>query len=74
MILNKKICICLIILFLLISLNRIELYQNYLTFPYYNIYSGSDPIKFYYMNTYRKPYRWPYRVFSSYPIPHMKSL
>ena len=49
-----------------------EAFQDYKLFPYGEVYSGSDPLYFYKYNRYRKPYRWPYRYYSSYPYPHME--
>jgi hypothetical protein len=49
-----------------------EKFQDYKLYPYGEVYSGSDPLYFYKYNRYRKPYRWPYRYYSSYPYPHME--
>ena len=70
---NKKPLICLILLFVVLCItNNREYFRNYMTLPYNYINSGSDPITFYEKKLYRKPYRWPYRVFTSYPVPHMR--
>lgn len=51
-----------------------ELFQDYKLFPYGEVYSGNDPLYFYNYNRYRKPYRWPFKYYSSYPYPHMSPL
>jgi len=51
-----------------------EFFQDYKMCPYGEVYSGNDPLYFYNYNRYRKPYRWPYRYYSSYPYPHMSPL
>jgi hypothetical protein len=51
---------------------RNEAFQDYKLLPYGEVYSGSDPLYFYNYNRYRKPYRWPYLYYSSYPYPHME--
>lgn len=51
-----------------------EYFQDYKMCPYGEVYSGNDPLYFYNYNRYRKPYRWPYKYYSSYPYPHMSPL
>ena len=51
-----------------------ETFQDYKMCPYGEVYSGNDPLYFYNYNRYRKPYRWPYKYYSSYPYPHMSPL
>lgn len=51
-----------------------ELFQDYKLLPYGEVYSGNDPLYFYNYNRYRKPYRWPFKYYSSYPYPHMRPL
>ena len=51
-----------------------EFFQDYKLYPYGEVYSGSDPLYFYHYNRYRKPYRWPFKYYSSYPYPHMSPL
>jgi len=51
-----------------------EFFQDYKMCPYGEVYSGNDPLYFYNYNRYRKPYRWPYKYYSSYPYPHMSPL
>ena len=70
---NKKVVICFILLVVLFSLNNNkDSFQNYMTIPYHYVKTGTDPLQFYVLNRYRKPYRWPYKVFTTYPTPHMK--
>ena len=33
--------------------------------------TGRDPLYFYQLVRYRKPYRWPFQFYKSYPYPHM---
>lgn len=49
-----------------------EGWQDYQLCPYGDVRSGSDPLFFYNYNKYRKPYRWPFRYYSSYPWPHLE--
>jgi hypothetical protein len=51
-----------------------EYFQDYQLSPYGEVYSGNDPLYFYNYNRYRKPYRWPFKYYSSYPYPHMSPL
>lgn len=51
-----------------------ELFQDYKLLPYGEVYSGNDPLYFYNYNRYRKPYRWPFKYYSSYPYAHMRPL
>ena len=55
-----------------LSFSSNEYFQDYKLYPYGEVYSGSDPLYFYNYNRYRKPYRWPYKYYSSYPYPHMQ--
>ena len=72
---NRKVIFCFMLLFTIISLNNNkDFFQNYITIPYRYVKTGTDPLQFYYRNRYRKPYRWPYKVFTSYPIPYMKPI
>ena len=49
----------------------IEKWANYRT-PYYDYArTGNDPLMFYTKPVYRKPYRWPFTFYKSYPYPHM---
>jgi hypothetical protein len=49
-----------------------ENWQDYQLCPYGDVKSGNDPLYFYNYNKYRRPYRWPFRYFSSYPYPHLE--
>jgi hypothetical protein len=51
-----------------------EYFQDYQLSPYGEVLSGNDPLYFYNYNRYRKPYRWPFKYYSSYPYPHMSPL
>ena len=51
-----------------------EYFQDYKLWPFGEVLSGTDPLYFYNYNRYRKPYRWPFRYFSSYPYSHMSPL
>ena len=52
----------------------IEKWQNYVLQPYGYVRSGNDPLYFYRKDRYRKPYRWPFQFYKSYPYPHMAPL
>lgn len=48
-----------------------ENWANYRT-PYFDFArTGNDPLMFYNKPVYRKPYRWPFTFFKSYPYAHM---
>ena len=65
----------LILIFVVIYLEiNSEYFQDYKLSPYGEVYSGNDPLYFYNYNRYRKPYRWPFKYYSSYPYPHMSPL
>lgn len=49
-----------------------EGWQDYQLCPFGEVKSGSVPIYFYSYNRYRRPYRWPFRYYSSYPWPHLE--
>ena len=53
-----------------------EDWMNYpITPPYYRyIRNGVDPLRFFRKDRFRKPYRWPFTYYSSYPEPHMRHL
>ena len=51
-----------------------ETWQDYSILPYKYVKSGADPLYFYAYNRYRKPYRWPFKYFSSYPYGHISPL
>ena len=52
---------------LLFGVNN-EYFQDYMMYPYGEVYSGSDPLYFYNYNRYRKPYRYPLTYYSSYAL------
>ena len=51
--------------------NKMEMYQNYMTLPFDEVKTGSNPLDFYRKDKYRKPYRYPFKFHQSYPVPHM---
>jgi hypothetical protein len=51
-----------------------EQFQTYIQHPYNYVKTGSDPVNFYRLDRYRKPYRYPFKYFKSYPVPHMAHL
>jgi len=51
-----------------------EGWQDYTMKPYGYVKSGTDPLYFYGHNRYRKPYRYPFKYYRSYPYPHMSHL
>jgi len=50
---------------------EIEHWANYRTRYYDYARTGTDPLIYYAKPIYRKPYRWPFTFFKSYPYPHM---
>lgn len=55
-----------------LTLRYKEYFHNYRLKPYNYVYTGNDPLYFYNYNRYRKPYRWPFRYYSSYPYSHLR--
>lgn len=53
------------------ELNK-EHWQDYMTLPFDFIGTGSNPVNFYRKDLYREPYDYPYRFFSSYPVPSVQ--
>lgn len=52
-----------------------ESWINYINIPYGQISTGSDnPLNYYKITEYRKPYRWPLGINQSYPINHIAPL
>lgn len=49
-----------------------EDWTDYMRLPFDFISTGSSPINFYRKDLYRKPYDYPYKFFSSYPVPSMQ--
>lgn len=69
-----------IIIFALICLSYLwrrpsmqEQWQNYMTSPFDFLDTGSNPLNFYRKDKYRKPYRWPFTFYQSYPLPSMQA-
>jgi len=64
-------CVVVIILFFIIILNKDtieENWQNYVREPYKWVSTGSNPLSFYERPCYRKPYRYPYKFYKTYPL------
>jgi len=51
-----------------------EGFQSYSLNPYGYVYTGNDPLYFYNLDRYRKPYRWPFKFYQSYPYGHLSPL
>lgn len=51
-----------------------EAFQTYKVKPFDYYKTGADSMYFYQKNRYRKPYRYPYKFFKSYPTPHYSFL
>jgi hypothetical protein len=49
-----------------------EGFQAYTQLPYGSVKTGADPIYVYRKDRYRKPYRYPFKFFSTYPYPHQE--
>ena len=47
-----------------------ENWANYKIPPYNFVETGQDPLYFYRRDRYRKPYRYPFKFYQSYPYPH----
>ena len=50
-----------------------EKWQNYMDLPFDYLDTGSNPLNFYQKDKYRKPYRWPFKFYQSYPLPSMQA-
>ena len=48
-----------------------ENWQTYKQLPFKSVDTGADPLYYYPMKQYRKPYRWPLTFYQSYPYSHM---
>ena len=46
-----------------------ENWQNYITGPFNEVKSGSNPLYFYNRPQYREPYRYPYKFHSDFLLP-----
>lgn len=53
------------------SINKEE-WQNYVQKPYNFLLTGRDPLYFYRKDRWRKPYRYPFTFYQSYPFPHLR--
>lgn len=51
--------------------NKLEHFRSYIQPTYKHVKTGSEPMGFYVHPRYRKPYRWPFTFYKSYPYPHM---
>lgn len=63
-----------LVILLYLCINRKEQFQTYILKPFNYVKTGAEPIYFYKRNRYRKPYRWPFKFYSSYPYPNMSPL
>jgi hypothetical protein len=51
-------------------LTKTENFVPYKRNPYGYWRTGADPLNYYQMNAYRKPYRYPYTYHTSFPYPY----
>jgi len=51
--------------------NLFEKFETYQYGPFDYVTTGSSPLSFYEYPVYRKPSDYPYKIFSSYPYPHL---
>lgn len=51
-----------------------EAFQTYTVKPFDYKKTGTDPLRFYRKDRYRKPYRYPYKFYKSYPVPQYSFL
>ncbi len=51
--------------------SNMENFQTYFYDPFNYGTTGADPLTFYKYPVYRKPYRYPFQFYSSYPYPYM---
>lgn len=73
----RSIAIIIVIILLLTynkdkNIDKKEDWVDYIRAPYNEIESGTDPLQFYRRDRYRKPYRYPFTFYQSYPSPHMR--
>ena len=65
-------------LIFLFALNKMvyvkEQFANYIKGPFHDVTTGSTPLNFYRKCLYRKPYRYPFKYQSSYPLPHLSDI
>ena len=55
----------------LASNQNMENFETYFYDPFNYGSTGSDPLSFYKYPIYRKPYRYPYKYYSSFPYPYL---
>ena len=55
----------------LASNQTMENFETYYYDPLNYGTTGSDPLSFYKYPIYRKPYRYPYKYYSSFPYPYL---
>ena len=67
------ILIILVLSYFLSRDNNYEHWQSYNQKPFNYIKNGSSPLSFYIRNRYKKPYRYPYKYYKSYPYPNMSN-
>lgn len=53
------------------SNQTMENFETYYYDPFNYGTTGSDPLSFYKYPIYRKPYRYPYKYYSSFPYPYL---
>jgi len=63
--------VVLIILFGYMNFNS-EGFVDYTQYPYGYMKTGSDPVYFYRKDRFRKPYDDGFRLYKSYPLPHLE--
>ena len=54
--------------------NQVEGWTNYQQLPLGNWYTGYDPLSFYRVDRFRKPYRYPVCQIKITPVPHCAHL
>lgn len=69
--LKHLLLIIILIVIAFLCIKNKEQFQNYVLQPYGYVKTGADPLYLYNRNRYRKPYRWPFKFYSSYPYSHM---
>ena len=69
--LKHLLLIIILVVIAFLCIKNKEQFQNYVLQPYGYVKTGADPLYFYNRNRYRKPYRWPFKFYSSYPYSHM---
>lgn len=67
----------LIIIFIAICFLKPSVLENWVIYkqlPYKHLKTASEPVNFYKQSRYRKPYRYPFKFYKSYPVPHLSHL